>query len=63
MNVLIKTENLKLVESLEANGFTYMLENIDDKQLYVIAVTDTVLARMQGLFDAKDFLIENILRF
>lgn len=63
MSVLLKVWNSDVANYLIAEGFTYMLEQINNKQVYVFAVPDEVLAKIQGLFDAKDFFIENTLRF
>lgn len=63
MNVLIKVTNPEIVSLLQAEGFPYMLETFGEKQLYVFVIPDTVLAKMQGLFCAKDFIVENTLRF
>lgn len=63
MSVLLKVWSPEVANRLITDGFTYMLEQVDNKQVYVFAVSDDVLAKLQGLFDAKDFFIENTLRF
>ena len=60
---LLKVFNSDVAASLESMGFTYMKEYINKEPVFVFAVPVSVLDKIKGQFDAKDFFIENTLRF
>lgn len=63
MNNLIKIFDHDKANQLAELGFEYIYDSINNERVYAFFVSKELMEHLHNNFDAKDFLINNVLHF